>query len=85
MLQALEVRHTEAPLFHRDIRWPNVIKSLHDPEKWFIIDWEDAASPPTKAPRHFSRSTHSPRVFEDGHGAEVDMWGVGERQSYREF
>ncbi|KAM6493366.1 hypothetical protein JOM56_011500 [Amanita muscaria] len=51
---------------------------VNDPQRWIIIDWEDAAVPPTKAASHFNRSTHSPRVFEDGHGAEVDMWSVGE-------
>ena len=43
-----------------------------------MIDWEDAALPPTKAQSHFARTTHSPGVFTDGHGAEVDMWSVGE-------
>jgi hypothetical protein len=26
---------------------------------------------------HFNHRTHSPSVFTDGHGAEVDIWGVG--------
>ncbi|KAN0080641.1 hypothetical protein V8E54_003845 [Elaphomyces granulatus] len=78
VLQALNVLHKEPQVFHRDIRWPNVIKSLENPQNWFLIDWEDAAAPPTIAPSHFSRKTHSPKVFTDGHGAEVDIWGVGE-------
>ena len=73
-----QVLHRDPPLFHRDIRWPNVIRSLDDPQAWFIIDWEDAAALPTKAQIHFDRSSHSPDVFTDGHGAEVDIWSVGE-------
>ena len=73
-----QVLHEAPPLFHRDIRWPNVIRRLDDPQKWFIIDWDDADSPPTRAQSHFKRSTHSPNVFVDGHGAEVDIWSVGE-------
>ena len=65
------------PLFHRDIRWPNVILSPSDSTKWFLIDWDDAAMPPTCAVNHLNRGSHSPAVFEDNHGAEVDIWGVG--------
>jgi len=43
-----------------------------------LIDSEDAASYPTKAVEHMDRTTHSPRTFQDDHGAEVDPWGVGE-------
>jgi hypothetical protein len=64
-------------LFHRDIRWPNVIQRKDDPSQWFLIDWEDAQEAPTKALGHFASDTHSARVFEDGHGGEVDIWGVG--------
>ena len=34
--------HTELQLFHRDIRWPNFIRNTTNPDKWFLIDWEDA-------------------------------------------
>jgi len=34
-------------------------------------------TPPTKAQSSFSREIHSPDVFQDGHGAEVDIWGIG--------
>jgi len=79
MLTWLQVlHHAEHPVFHRDIRWPNVVRYLDNPKKWFMIDWEDAATAPTKAQSHFDSSTHSPRIFVDGHGAEVDIWGVGE-------
>ena len=78
VLQSLNVLHKEPQMFHRDIRWPNVIKSLENPQNWFLIDWEDAAAPPTVASSHFNRKTHSPKAFTDGHGAEVDIWGVGE-------
>ena len=53
------------------------MRRIDDPDKWFLIDWEDAAVPPTTVPAHFNHRTHSPRVFTPGHGAEVDMWGVG--------
>jgi len=64
-------------VFHRDIRWPNIIRDAHDPLKWFLIDWDDAEQPPTRATKHLSPDSHSPNVFKDGHGAEVDIWGVG--------
>jgi hypothetical protein len=48
-----------------------------DPTEWFLIDWEDAAVAPTKAAPNLRSETHAPQVFEDGHGAEVDIWGVG--------
>lgn len=50
---------------------------LEDPQKWFIIDWDGADSPPTTAQSHFDHGTHSPCVFTDGHGGEADIWGVG--------
>ncbi|KAF8317535.1 uncharacterized protein EI90DRAFT_3085067 [Cantharellus anzutake] len=77
VLKALQVSHAVPPVFHRDIRWPNVMKSLTDPKQWFLIDWEDAAIPPTKAAPNLDSETHAPQVFKDGHGAEVDLWGVG--------
>ncbi|GJJ06718.1 hypothetical protein Clacol_000914 [Clathrus columnatus] len=76
VLETLQVIHA-IPLFHRDIRWPNVMRRLDDDNRWFLIDWEDAASPPTFAQPSFAHETHSPTIFVDGHGAEVDMWGVG--------
>jgi hypothetical protein len=45
--------------------------------KWFIIDWDDTSGDPTKAQPHFNSQNHSPRIFTDGHGTEVDMWSVG--------
>ncbi|KAF8584017.1 hypothetical protein K439DRAFT_1176344 [Ramaria rubella] len=35
------------------------------------------ATPPTKGEPRFSTSDHSPRIRDDNHGAEVDIWGVG--------
>ena len=64
-------------MFHRDIRWPNIMQSREDSSKWFLIDWEHASFAPTKAARHMSRVGHSPKVHEDNHGADVDIWGVG--------
>ena len=66
------------PILHRDIRWPNVIKRADDSSKWFLIDWEDVDSPPTRAARHLDPVSHSPAVYEPNHGPEVDLWGVGQ-------
>jgi hypothetical protein len=74
--ELLQVLHQAPPLLHRDIRWPNIIRRLDNPQEWFLVDWEEAAGLPTKAPLHFSKEDHSPRIFSDGHGAEVDIWGV---------
>src|SRR5271170_253794 len=65
------------PIFHRDIRWPNVIKRADDPTKWFLIDWDDAAQLPTIAATHLDRDSHAPTVFNNNHGPEVDTWAVG--------
>ena len=54
-----------------------MIQSITDQTKWFLIDWEDAAIAPTTAAPNLRPGTHAPQVFNDGHGAEVDIWGVG--------
>ena len=64
------------PVYHRDIRQPNIIKR-YDGQGWFLIDWSDASTVPTRAVTHLKESEHSIRVRQDGHGAEVDIWGVG--------
>ena len=64
-------------IFHRDIRWPTVIKLADDPRKWISIDWDDAGTPPTLAEKHLDPHNHAPAVLEDNHGSEVDVWGVG--------
>lgn len=53
------------------------MQNIADPKKWFLIDWEDAAITPTRAALNLNTKTHAPQVIEDGHGAEVDIWGVG--------
>lgn len=65
------------PLFHRDIRWPNIILSPNNHSKWFLIDWDDAAIAPTRAAKHLYAKSHSPACHQNNHGAEVDIWGVG--------
>jgi hypothetical protein len=65
------------PLFHRDIRWPNIILSPDHHSKWFLIDWDDAAISPTRAAKHLDPKSHSAAVFQDNHGAEVDIWAAG--------
>ena len=72
-----QVLHQEPPVFHRDLRWPNVVRRLDSQHQWFVIDWEDASGVPTQAQPHFNHETHSSKVFSDGHGADVDIWGVG--------
>ena len=64
-------------LFHRDIRWPNIIRNGSTSTKWFLIDWDDAAIPPTQAAMHLDRNSHCPSVFLANHGAEVDIWSAG--------
>ena len=65
------------PLLHRDIRWPNVIRSGGNPMEWFLIDWDDASTFPTLPATHLDPKTHCPSVFESDHGVEVDIWAVG--------
>lgn len=67
----------ESSIFHRDIRWDNVLRKREEPTKWFLIDWEDSSIGMGVAAPHFNKETHSPDVFKNGHGAEVDIWGVG--------
>ena len=31
---------------------------------------------PTHAAKHLTKGEHSPRVFSDGHGPEVDIWAI---------
>ena len=63
-------------MYHRDIRRPNILRR-RDNDKRFLIDWSDASTTPTGAAPHLSKEGHSPRVHEDNHGAEVDIWGIG--------
>ena len=70
--------HAEpGPLLHRDIRWPNVIRSGGNPMEWFLIDWDDASTFPTLPATHLDPRTHCQSVFERDHGTEVDIWAVG--------
>ena len=48
-----------------------------DSDEWFLIDWSDASTVPTCTARHMKACEHSPRVHEDNHGADVDIWGMG--------
>ena len=50
---------------------------MEDQSKWFLIDWEDGATPSTRAQPSFTKETHSPDAFHDGHGQEVDIWVIG--------
>jgi len=66
----------ERPVYHRDIRWPNIIKSLECNE-WFLIDWNDASTVPTSPAPHLNQKEHSPKVLQSNHAGEVDIWGAG--------
>ena len=72
----VQVAH-QIPLYHRDILWDNIIRRADDEAKWFLIDWDDATTPPTFAQPLFAKDTHSPDIFRDGHGPEVDIWVIG--------
>ncbi|KAF9059376.1 hypothetical protein BDP27DRAFT_1341538 [Rhodocollybia butyracea] len=76
ILDALIKVH-EIPVYHRDIRKENVLRCTDNESQWFLIDWEDASTTPTYAQPTFDRLTHGPTVLKDGHGPEVDIWGVG--------
>jgi hypothetical protein len=65
------------PMFHRDIRWPNIIQDAGTLTKWFLIDWDDASASPTHAAMHLNPQSHCPTIFTDNHGAEVDIWAAG--------
>ncbi|KAF8878908.1 hypothetical protein CPB84DRAFT_1793794 [Gymnopilus junonius] len=66
VLESLVIAHG-IPLYHRDIRWQNIIRRIDD----------SSQCPPTKAQPTFSSSNHSPDIFRDGHGTEVDIWSIG--------
>jgi len=67
--------HANPPVYHRDIRAPNIIKTF-DGTGWYLIDWSDASTAPTRAITHLTESEHSPQVRQDNHGQEVDIWGI---------
>ncbi|KAE8914818.1 hypothetical protein PF005_g1091 [Phytophthora fragariae] len=80
VLQALVKLHA-ASWMHRDIRWPNVIKSRNGDNSWFLIDFMDAAQSPQVSPsgQHLSKAEHAPEIFCDGsHTTAVDVWSVGQ-------
>jgi aminoglycoside/choline kinase family phosphotransferase len=49
VLQALVKLHA-ASWMHRDIRWPNVMKSRDGENSWFLIDFMDATQSPQVSP-----------------------------------
>jgi hypothetical protein len=53
------------------------VKSAHDQRKWILIDWDDAATPPTLVAKHLDKHCHAPAVFKDDHGPEVDLKAIG--------
>ncbi|KAJ7228257.1 hypothetical protein GGX14DRAFT_692378 [Mycena pura] len=79
LLEMLQVLHKPPAFIHRDLRWPNVMRSFKDRREWFVIDWSDAVQTPAKAAlkRDFDPSNHCPRIYMDDHGTEVDLWSVG--------
>ncbi|CAG8725312.1 10570_t:CDS:2, partial [Dentiscutata erythropus] len=81
ILEALVVMHGgDEPIFHQDIRWPNIIRlpgSSSVPSKWILIDWDEADEPPTQPAIHLAKENHAPGVFQENHHGEVDIWSVG--------
>jgi len=78
ILETLVVSHAEPDsLFHRDIRWPNIVQNIQNRRQWILVNWEDADVTPTRAATHLDPINHAPSVQRDGHGAEVDLWAVG--------
>jgi hypothetical protein len=39
---------------------------------------DEATVAPTEAQTHINKANNSPHIFSDGHGVEVDLWGIGE-------
>jgi len=79
---SIQVLHDgDDPIFHRDIRWPNIIRlppcALGEPSKWILIDWDDSSGFPTQPAKHLNSENHAPEVFQEHHHGEVDVWGVG--------
>ncbi|CAG8592888.1 6332_t:CDS:2 [Diversispora eburnea] len=81
ILEALVVMHDgNNPIFHQDIRWPNVIRlpgASSESSKWILIDWDEADRPPTQPATHLAKGNHAPEVFQKNHLGEVDIWSVG--------
>ena len=77
ILQALIGLHA-ASWMHRDIRWSNVMKSRETSDKWFLIDFMDAAESPQISPsdRLLNPREHAPEI-NDSHTVKVDIWSVG--------
>ncbi|KAJ7220753.1 hypothetical protein GGX14DRAFT_353960 [Mycena pura] len=80
VLEMLEVLHKPPTFIHRDLRWPNIMRSLEDRQKWFVIDWSDAVETPARAENKtdFDPLTHCPSLYLENHRTEVDLWSVGE-------
>ncbi|CAG8700430.1 14701_t:CDS:2, partial [Ambispora leptoticha] len=82
ILEALVAMHGgDDPIFHQDIRWPNIIRlpgASNEPSKWILIDWDEADGPPTQPATHLATENHAPEVFQKDHHGEVDIWSVGE-------
>ncbi|GBB92862.1 hypothetical protein RclHR1_25710002 [Rhizophagus clarus] len=78
VLEAIVVLHDgNDPIYHRDIRWDNIIRRYDDPSKWFLIDWDDATEYPSRPAMHLTTEEHAPEVFTRNHRDEVDIWSVG--------
>ncbi|CAB4495461.1 unnamed protein product [Rhizophagus irregularis] len=75
--ELLSVLHDDNDIYHRDIRWDNIIRRYDDPSKWFLIDWDDATEYPNSPAMHLTTEEHAPEVFTRNHRGEVDIWSVG--------
>ncbi|CAI5709419.1 unnamed protein product [Peronospora farinosa] len=76
ILKALVAMHA-IKIMHRDLRWPNVLKYQDKGDKWFLIDFDDAALSPASKVNHLRAETHAPEVLLSSHTVKVDIWSVG--------
>jgi serine/threonine protein kinase len=87
IIEALISMH-ELKIFHRDLRWDNVLRyDAVDGQNWFIIDFDDSAffeeeqsNGNIQQARDVQRadpSTHAPELYFATQNEKVDIWSVG--------
>jgi len=65
-------------IIHRDIRWPNMIRSSTAELFWFLIDFTDAFVEGHAQPRLLPETDESPpRINEFPTPKSVDVWSIG--------
>ena len=67
---------------HRDIRLPNIVKSIAD-GKFALIDWDESVmgiqNLDNTEVAHLDGTSHAPEIFVAGghHDSSVDLWSIG--------